>query len=74
MKYEKLINESKSLIDSIIRQQRKREKKIAHYLEQIQLEEKSLRKQMKKQTNKVQRKKLAKKLTVVKQAYSKYGT
>jgi len=74
MKYQKLIKESTLILDSIVKQQRKRQKKIESYLEQVKVEEQNLRKQLKREKNKTQRKKLNKKLIMVKKAYVAYGT
>lgn len=73
MKYQKLVDELNNLLDSAARQQQERQDKLKFYQAQFKAEEQKLRKQLKKNSEKVNRKKLKKELGMVQKAYAMLG-
>lgn len=74
MKYQNLISELNNIQDSAIKLQHVRKEKLELYLGQFKSMEKNLRKELKKHTNKTNRRKLINELEIVKKAYATLGS
>lgn len=70
MKYENLVNELNSLLESAAKKRRKHQKMLKFYLGQLETEEQKLRKKLKKKNNKATRRELKRDLGMVKNAYA----
>ena len=73
MKYQKLIDELNELLDSAASQQKERRDTFKFYQAQFMAEEQKLRKRLKKNSDKANRKKLKKELGIVQKAYTILG-
>jgi hypothetical protein len=73
MKFQKLVNELNGLLDSSAREQHKHHEKLKFYLRQFKTEEQDLRKKLKREDNKTNRKRLKRDLGMVKKGYQILG-
>lgn len=74
MKYQKLVDDLNNLLDLAAETQKKRQKKLKYFFEQLQSEEQRLLKKIKKEDKKANCKKLKKELHMVHQAYDLLGS
>ncbi|MBL3527178.1 MAG: hypothetical protein JMN27_13065 [gamma proteobacterium endosymbiont of Lamellibrachia anaximandri] len=70
MKYQKLLNELDSLLDSATKQCHKRQDELKFFLGQLKAEKKKLRKKLERKNTKTMRRKLKKELSLVENAYA----
>ncbi|RRS31656.1 MAG: hypothetical protein OI74_13550 [Gammaproteobacteria bacterium (ex Lamellibrachia satsuma)] len=73
MKYQKLINELDSLLDSTSKQCHKRQDELNFFLRQLKAEKKKLLKKLERQNSKTMRRKLKKDLGLIESAYASLG-
>ncbi|WP_177419588.1 hypothetical protein [endosymbiont of Lamellibrachia barhami] len=73
MKYQKLVNELDSLLDSATKQCHKRQDEFKFFLGQLKAEKKKLRKKLERKNNKAMRRKLKKDLSLIENAYANLG-
>ena len=74
MKYEKLVNHFNNLLNVVEDEQKKRQKKLKYFFEQLESEELKLLKKMKKEDSKANCKKLKKELHIVYKTYDLLGS
>ncbi len=70
MKYQKLVNELDSLLDSATKQCHKRQDELKFFLGQLKAEKKKLRKKLERKNTKTMRRKLKKDLSLIENAYA----